>query len=96
MKSESVSLSVMHNSFVTPWIAAHQAPLSMRILQARYWSRLPLPSLGDLPDPGIKRRSQALQADSLLSEPLGKPTCHYMFLQTHRTQDNKKHNTSEL
>jgi len=38
------------------------------ILQARYWSGLPFPSPGDLPDPGIKPRSPALQADSLPTE----------------------------
>ena len=38
-----------------------------------YWSGLPFPFPGDLPDPGIESRSPALQADSLLSEPLGKP-----------------------
>ena len=38
-----------------------------------YWSELPFPSLGDLPDPGIDFRSPALQADSLLTEPPGKP-----------------------
>ena len=42
------------------------------ILQARYWSRLPFPSPGDLPDSGIKPRSPALQADSLPSQPPGK------------------------
>ena len=43
------------------------------ILQAKYWSGLPFPSPGDLLDPGIKPGSPALQADSLLSEPTGKP-----------------------
>ena len=38
-----------------------------------YWSGLPFPSPGNLPDPGIKPRSPALQADALLSEPPGKP-----------------------
>jgi len=38
-----------------------------------YWSELPFPSPGDLPDPGIEPVSPALQADSLLSEPPGKP-----------------------
>ena len=42
------------------------------IFQARYWSGLPFPSPGDLPDPGIEPRSPALQADSLPSEPPGK------------------------
>ena len=37
-----------------------------------YWSRLPFPSPGDLPDPGLEPRSPALQADSLPSEPPGK------------------------
>ena len=43
------------------------------IFQARYWSGVPLPSPGDLPDPGIEPRSPALQADALPSEPPGKP-----------------------
>ena len=43
------------------------------IVQARYWSRLPFPSPGDLRDPGIGLWSPALQADSLLSEKSGKP-----------------------
>ena len=56
---------------VIPWIAAHQAPLSMGLSRQEYWSGLPFPSPGDLPDPEIERRSPALQADSLLSEPPG-------------------------
>ena len=43
------------------------------ILQARNWSGMPFPSLGDLPDPGIKPGSPALQADTLPSEPQGSP-----------------------
>ena len=43
-------------------------PLSIEFSRQEYWSRLPVPSLGDLPDPGIKHRSPALQADVLLSE----------------------------
>ena len=43
------------------------------ILQAKCWSELPFPSPEDLPDPGIEPRSLALQADSLPSEPPGKP-----------------------
>ena len=42
---------------VTPWTVACQAPLSMGILQARYWSGLPYPTPGDLPDPGIEPAS---------------------------------------
>ena len=56
-----------------PWTAARQAPLSMGISRQEYWSGLPFPSQGYLPNPGIELRSSALQADSLLSEPPGKP-----------------------
>ena len=59
--------------FATPWTVAHQAPLSKRFSRQEYWSGLPFPPPGDLPNPGIKPRSPALQADSLLSEPPGKP-----------------------
>ena len=59
--------------FVTPWTAAHHAPLSMRFSRQGYWSELPFPSPGDLPNPGIKPRSSALQADSLPTELQGKP-----------------------
>ena len=45
----------------------------MEFSSEEYWSRLPFPSPGDLPNPGIEPRSPALKADSLLSEPLGKP-----------------------
>ncbi|KAM7226722.1 hypothetical protein CapIbe_022867, partial [Capra ibex] len=51
--------------FVTPWTVAHQAPLSMGFPRQEYWSGLPLPVPGDLPDPGIEPTSPALQADSL-------------------------------
>ena len=40
--------------FVTPWAVAHQAPLSMGFSRKEYWSGLPFPSLGDLPDPGME------------------------------------------
>ena len=53
----------------TQWTVAHQAPLSMGFSRQGYWSGLPFPSPGDLPDPGIKLRSPALQADTLPSEP---------------------------
>ena len=63
-----VSHSVMPNSII-PWIVAHQAPLSMGFSRQEHWRRLPFPSPRDLPHPGIKPRSPALQADSLPSEP---------------------------
>ena len=59
--------------FVTPWTVAHQAPPSMGFSGQEYWSGLPFPSPGDLPDPGIEPRSPSLQADALTSEPPGKP-----------------------
>ena len=55
--------------FVTPWIVAHQAPLSMKFSRQEYWSGSPLPSPGDFSDPRIKLGSSALQAASLPSEP---------------------------
>ena len=58
--------------FGTPWTVAHQAPPSTEFSRQEYWSGLPFPSPGDLPDPGIEPRSPALQADSLPSEPPGK------------------------
>ena len=62
-----VSHSVMSDS-ATPWTKAHQAPLAMEFSGQEYWSSLPFPSPGDLPNPGIKPGSPALQADSLRSE----------------------------
>ena len=52
---------------------ARQALLSMGFSRQEYWSGLPFPSPGDLPDPGIEPRSPAWQADVLTSEPPGKP-----------------------
>ena len=52
-------------TLVTLWTVASQAPLAMGFSRQEYWSGLPFPSPGDLPNPGIKPRSPALQADSL-------------------------------
>ena len=59
--------------FVTPWTVGHQAPASMGFSRQEYWSGLPFPSPGDLPDSGIEPGSPALQADILTYEPPGKP-----------------------
>ena len=59
--------------FSTPWTVAYQAPLSMGFPRQGYWSGLPFPSPGDLPNPGIESGSPELQADALPSEPPGKP-----------------------
>ena len=58
---------------MTPWTLAHQAPLSMELSRQEHWSGLPFPSRGDFSNPGINSRSSTLRADSLLSEPPGKP-----------------------
>ena len=63
----------------TPWTVAYQAPPSMGFSRQEYWSGLPLPSAGDLPSPEIEPGSPALQADSLPSEPSGKPY-HWQWL----------------
>ena len=51
-------------TLATPWIVACQAPLSMGFPRQEYWGVLPVPSPGDLPDPGTKPVSPALQTDS--------------------------------
>ena len=66
-----LSRSVMPVS-ATPWTVARQAPLSMGFSRQEYWSGLPCPPPGALPNPGIEPRSPTLQEDSLLSEPPGK------------------------
>ena len=55
-----------------PRAVARQAPLSVEFSRPEYWSGLPFPSPGDLPDPGIQLGSSALQADALPSESPGK------------------------
>ena len=75
-KSESVSRSVVSNSLQHR--GACQAPLSMGLSRQEYWSRLPCPPPGDLPDPGVEPRSPTLQADSLLAEPPEKPQEMYI------------------
>ena len=64
-----VSHSVVSES-ATPWTVAHQAPLSKGFSRQEYWSGLPFPSPGDLPNPEIEPGSPALQAEALPSERL--------------------------
>ena len=59
--------------FAIPWIVAYQALPSMGFSRQEYWSGLPFPSPGDLPNPGIEPGSPALEADALISQPPGKP-----------------------
>ena len=64
-------------TLATPWTVACQAPLTMGFSRQEYWSELPFPSPGHLPNPGIEPESPALQADSLPTELRGKP---FIFL----------------
>ena len=75
MKVKSLSCVQL---FATAWTVAYQAPPSIGFSRQECWSGLPFPSPGDLPDPGIKPGSPALQADALLSEPPGKPHLHHI------------------
>ena len=74
MKEKVKVKSLSHvRLFATPWTVAYQAPSSMGFSRQEYWSGLPFPSPGDLPNPGIEPGSPALQADALTSEPPEKP-----------------------
>ena len=59
--------------FATPWTIAYQDYPSMGFSRQEYWSGLPFPSPGDIPNPEIEPGSPALEADALTSEPPGKP-----------------------
>ena len=59
--------------FVSPWTVDRQAPLFMEFFRQKYWSELPFPSPGDLPDPGFEPGSPTLQTDSLPFELPGTP-----------------------
>ena len=59
------SCLALSDTSATPWTGAHQAPLSTRLTRQEYWSGLPFPPPGDLPNPGIEPASPALRADSL-------------------------------
>ena len=72
--SVCVCYSVMSDSYVTLCVVTCQGPLSTEISRQEYWTGSPFPSPGDLPDTGIEPRSPTLQADSLPSEALVKPS----------------------
>ena len=59
-------------TLLTPWTVAHQAPLSKGFFRQEYWSGLPFPSPGNLPDPGIEPSSPALAGRFFTTEPPGK------------------------
>ena len=68
------------------WTVAYQAPLSVGFSKQEYWSGLPFPSPGDLPDPGIKPGSPALQADALPSKPPGNVPVYILLYFKHRSR----------
>ena len=77
--------------FVTPWTyVAYQASLSMGFSRQEYWSGLPFPSPGDLPNPGIEPGSPASEADALTSEPPGKPNQEKEMKSTEGTSAEKE------
>ena len=71
--SVCVLVTSVKSDSATPWTVACQAPLSMEFSRQEYWSGLPCPAPGDLPNLGTEPRSPALQVDSLPFEPPGKP-----------------------
>ena len=73
--------------FVAQWTEAHQAPLSMGFPRREYWSGLPFPSQGDLPDPEIKPKSPALAGRFFPTDPPGKPL--YVHTHTEKHTGNK-------
>ena len=66
--------------FATLWTAAYQTPLSMGFSRQEYWSELPWPPPGDLPNLGIKPVSPAAPALQVDSLPLGKPISMYIYV----------------
>ena len=64
---------------VIPWSVAHQAPLTVEFSKQKYWSGLPFPSPGELPDPGIKPASPALASGLFTTEPPGKQKSCTLF-----------------
>ena len=73
VKAVCVNHSVVSDSLQPHGTVAHQAPLSMEFFRQEYWSGLPFPSPGDLPDSWIEPWSPAFQVNALPSELLGKP-----------------------
>ena len=71
-----------HISFAIPWTVAHQAPLSIGFPKQEYWSGLPFPPPGDLPDPVMEPVSPALACGFFITEPSGKPQILFSFYQT--------------
>ena len=71
LKESESEVAQLIRLFETAWTVAHQVSPPMEFSRHEYWSGLPFPSPGDLPDPGIEPGFPALQADALPSEPPG-------------------------
>ena len=82
--------SLSHVRLLQPHGLYRQAPLSMGFSRQEYWSGLPFPSPGHLPDPGIEPRSPALQADSLPTELPGNTQRNSSHLQLHNLQNSRQ------
>ena len=88
LRSSSTQLLPCVQLFATPWTVARQAPLSMEFPRQEYWSGLPFPSPGDLPDPGIEPASPALAGRFYTTKPPGKPhNILYLLFQKKKKMD---------
>ena len=81
---------------MTPWTEAYQVPLSMGFSRQEYWSGLPCPPPGDLPDPGVEPRSPALQADSLPFELPRKSNIYQINIKMPRQKKKKVNKEKEI
>ena len=76
------SHSAVFDTFVTPWTVAHQVYLSMGFPRQEYWSGLPFPSPGNLPNSGIKPTSLELGGRCFTTKPQGSSLLDYKLFQT--------------
>ena len=83
---------VLH--FAIPWTVARCAPLSMEFSRQEYWSRLPFPTLGDLPDPGIKPRSSALAGRILYHDATWEPLLWLLWCDEKKDMHCSRHHFS--
>ena len=75
---------------VIPWAVAHQVPLSMGFPRQEYWSGLPFPPPGDLPNPGIESTSLTLAGRFFTIEQPGKPRCEVRRGESLRKRNGKE------
>ena len=82
-------------TLATPWTVACQSPLSMGFPKQAYWSKLPFPSPGDLPDPGIKSPSSAIAGKFYTAAPSGSPI-YALYCMQQATNESRLHGTGAL